>query len=124
MWVWVPGSSFLALPAAPPPPPASLLTSVHFPPQTKKLWGSKDTPAKALMRQRGTGGGPWAEADSRPLAWPQPWGGPFTLFPGRHFRNLPMPQRKIREEAGATLWEPRGVRHPDWAIRTGLGGRP
>ncbi|XP_040834230.1 protein FAM83E [Ochotona curzoniae] len=92
--------------------------------ETKKLWGSKDTPAKALMRQRGTGGGPWAEADSRPLAWPQPWGGPFTLFPGRHFRNLPMPQRKIREEAGATLWEPRGVRHPDWAIRTGLGGRP
>ncbi|XP_004597247.2 protein FAM83E [Ochotona princeps] len=92
--------------------------------EPKKLWGSKDTPAKALMRQRGTGGGPWAEADSRPLAWPQPWGGPFTLFPGRRVRNLPMPQRKIREEAGATLWEPRGVRHPDWAIRIGLGGRP
>uniref|UniRef100_A0ABI7YWL6 Scaffolding anchor of CK1 domain-containing protein n=1 Tax=Felis catus TaxID=9685 RepID=A0ABI7YWL6_FELCA len=28
--------------------------------ELKKSWGSKDTPAKALMRQRGMGGPPWA----------------------------------------------------------------
>ena len=58
------------------------LTSLSFPPQLKKSWGSKDTPAKALMRQRGAGGAPGGEADTRPLAWSQPWGGPLPLTPG------------------------------------------
>lgn len=85
--------------------------------ETKKSWGSKDTPARALMRQRG-------EADARPLAWSQPWGGPLPLLPGRRLRYLSPPQRRFGEEAAPRLLEPRGVRQPDWASRTGRGGWP
>ncbi|XP_047386038.1 protein FAM83E isoform X1 [Sciurus carolinensis] len=92
--------------------------------ELKKSWGSKDTPAKALMRQRGTGGGPWGEADTRPLAWSQPWGGPLPLVPARRLRYLSPTQRRFGEDAASKLPESRGVPQLDWASRSGLGGRP
>ncbi|XP_045387215.1 protein FAM83E [Lemur catta] len=92
----------------------------------QKSWGSRDTPAKALMRQRGTGGGPWAEADSRPppLAWSQPWGGPLPLIPPRRLHYLSPGPRRLGEDAASKLPEPRGIRQPDWGPRAGLGGQP
>ncbi|XP_003801571.1 protein FAM83E [Otolemur garnettii] len=92
----------------------------------QKSWGSKDTPAKALMRQRGTGGGPWAEADSRPLplAWSQPWGGPLPFIPARHFCYLSPAQRRFGEDAASKPPEARGIQQPDWASFTGPGGQP
>ncbi|XP_062944488.1 protein FAM83E [Cynocephalus volans] len=92
--------------------------------ELKKSWGSKDTPAKALMRQRGTGGGPWGEMDSRPLAWSQPWGGPLPLIPARRLRYLSPTHRRFGKDAVSKLPEPRGVWKPDWASRAGLGGQP
>nr|XP_012609583.1 protein FAM83E [Microcebus murinus] len=110
------------------PFPASLSSSVKWVPITllQKSWGSKDTPAKALMRQRGTGGGPWAEAESRPppLAWSQPWGGPLPLLPPRRLHYLSAAPRRLGEDATSRLPEPRGARQPDWAFRAGLGGQP
>ncbi|KAI6050083.1 protein FAM83E [Marmota monax] len=93
--------------------------------ELKKSRGSKDTPAKALMRQRGTGGGPWGEVDTRPLAWSQPWGGPLPLIPARrHLRYLSPTQRRLGDDAASKLPESRGFPKPDWASRSGLGGRP
>uniref|UniRef100_A0A2K6EYM9 Family with sequence similarity 83 member E n=1 Tax=Propithecus coquereli TaxID=379532 RepID=A0A2K6EYM9_PROCO len=88
----------------------------------QKSRGSKDTPAKALMRQRGTGGGPWAEADSRPP--PLPWGGPLPLIPPRRLHYLSPAPRRFGEDAASKLPEPRGIRQPDWASRAGPAGQP
>ncbi|KAK1329985.1 hypothetical protein QTO34_010169 [Cnephaeus nilssonii] len=92
--------------------------------ELKKSWGSKDTPAKALMRQRGTGGAPRGEVDSRPLAGPQPWGGPLPLIPGRRLRYLSPTRRRFGDDAAPKALEPRGGRQPGWATRAGLRGRP
>ncbi|KAJ1073465.1 hypothetical protein K5549_018502, partial [Capra hircus] len=92
--------------------------------ELKKSWGSKDTPAKALMRQRGAGGAPGGEADARPLAWSQPWGGPLPLTPGRRLRYLSPTRRRFAEDAASKLLEPRGIRQPDRATQPGLRGRP
>lgn len=91
----------------------------------KKSWDPKDTPAKALMRQRGAGGGPWGEADFRPLAWSQPWGGPLPLNPARRrLRYLSPTRRRFGEGAASKFPEPRGGRQPDWATWAGIRGRP
>nr|XP_007995634.2 protein FAM83E [Chlorocebus sabaeus] len=87
--------------------------------ELKKSWGSKDTPAKALMRQRGTGGGPRGEVDSRP-----PWGGALPLSPAHRLRYLSPARRRFAGDATFKLQEPRGVRPSDWAPRAGLGGQP
>ncbi|XP_036297519.1 protein FAM83E [Pipistrellus kuhlii] len=92
--------------------------------ELKKSWGSKDTPAKALMRQRGTGGAPRGEVDSRPLGGPQPWGGPLPLTPGRRLRYLSPTRRRFGDDAAPKALEPRGGRPPGWATRAGLRGRP
>lgn len=67
----------------------------------KKSWGFKDTPARALMRQRGTGGGPRGEMDSRPLAWSQPWGGPLPTILTRRLRYLSPAQRRLGDNASS-----------------------
>ncbi|XP_011834792.1 PREDICTED: protein FAM83E [Mandrillus leucophaeus] len=85
----------------------------------KKSWGSKDTPAKALMRQRGAGGGPRGEVDSRP-----PWGGALPLSPAHRLRYLSPARRRFAGDATFKLQEPRGVRPSDWAPQAGLGGQP
>ncbi|XP_046539985.1 protein FAM83E [Equus quagga] len=91
----------------------------------KKSWDPKDTPAKALMRQRGAGGGPWGEADFRPLAWSQPWGGPLPLIPARRrLRYLSPTRRRFGEGAASKFPEPGGGRQPDWATWAGIRGRP
>ncbi|XP_043293834.1 protein FAM83E [Cervus canadensis] len=92
--------------------------------ELKKSWGSKDTPAKALMRQRGAGGAPGGEADARPLAWSQPWGGPLPLTPGRRLRYLSPTRRRFAEDAASKRSEPRGIRQPDGATQPGLRGQP
>lgn len=111
-------------PSSPPSPGLSPqqpgLTSFSFPPQLKK---SKDTPAKALMRQRGTGGTPRGEADSHPLAGLQPWSSPLPLSPSRRFRYLSPTRRRFGDAAPKPL-EPRGGRQPGWATQAGLRGRP
>ena len=99
------------------------LTSLSFLPQLKKSWGSKDTPAKALMRQRGAGGAPGGEADTRPLAWSQPWGGPLPLTPGHRLRYLSPTRRRFGKDAASKLLEPRGIRQPDGATQPGLRGQ-
>ncbi|XP_070257714.1 protein FAM83E [Myotis yumanensis] len=91
--------------------------------ELKKSWGSKDTPAKALMRQRGTGGASRGEVDSRPLARPQPWGGPLPLIPDRRLHYLSR-TRRFGDDAAPTALEPRGGRQPGWATQAGLRGRP
>ncbi|XP_058136508.1 protein FAM83E [Dasypus novemcinctus] len=89
--------------------------------ELQKSWDSKDTPAKVLMRQRGTDGGRWAEADPRPLARPQPRGGHLPLLPPRlHF--LP-PARRFGEEPPSQAPQPRGWGQPDCAAPGGLGER-
>lgn len=100
------------------------LTSFSFPPQLKKSWGCKDTPAKALMRQRGAGGPPRGEANSRPLSGSHPWGGPLPLIPARRFRYLSPTRRRFGEDAASKPLEPRGGRQPHLAARAGLRGRP
>ncbi|XP_054444643.1 protein FAM83E [Pteronotus mesoamericanus] len=92
--------------------------------ELKKSWGSKDTPAKALMRQRGAGGTPRGEVDSRPPTGSQPWGGPRPLIPARHLRYLSPTRRRFGEDAAPKPPEPRGGRQPDWAKGPGLRGRP
>ncbi|XP_004440282.1 PREDICTED: protein FAM83E [Ceratotherium simum simum] len=92
--------------------------------EIKKSWGPKDTPAKALMRQRGAAGSPWGETDSRPLAWSQPWGGPLPLISARRLRYLSPTRRRFGEDAASKFPEPRGVQQPDWATRVGARGRP
>ncbi|XP_055407157.1 protein FAM83E [Bubalus kerabau] len=92
--------------------------------ELKKSWGSKDTPAKALMRQRGAGGAPGGEADTRPLAWSQPWGGPLPLTPGHRLRYLSPTRRRFGKDAASKLLEPRGIRQPDGATQPGLRGGP
>ncbi|XP_016061486.1 PREDICTED: protein FAM83E [Miniopterus natalensis] len=92
--------------------------------ELKKSWGSKDTPARALMRQRGTGGPPRGEADSHPLAGSQPWSGPLALIPSRRLRYLSPTRRRFGDNAAPRSPEPRGGRQPDWATRAGLRGRP
>ncbi|XP_008843207.1 protein FAM83E [Nannospalax galili] len=76
----------------------------------KKSWGFKDTPARALMRQRGTGGGSRGETDSRPLAWSQPWGGPLPTIPAHRLRYLSPAQRRLGDNTTS-----------DWV--SGLGPR-
>ncbi|XP_037372800.1 LOW QUALITY PROTEIN: protein FAM83E [Talpa occidentalis] len=88
--------------------------------ELKKSWGSKDTPAKALMRQRGTGGGPWGEADSRPLSW----GGLHPLTPTGRRLYLPSTRRRFGEDAVFQRSEPRGIQHLDWTPRAGPRGQP
>ncbi|XP_005879652.1 PREDICTED: protein FAM83E [Myotis brandtii] len=92
--------------------------------ELKKSWGSKDTPAKALMRQRGTGGASRGEVGSRPLARPQPWGGPLPPIPARHLHYLSPTRRRFGDDAAPTALEPRGGRQPGWATQAGLRGRP
>ncbi|KAF6077470.1 family with sequence similarity 83 member E [Phyllostomus discolor] len=92
--------------------------------ELRKSWGSKDTPAKALMRQRGTGGTARGEADSRPPSGPQPWGGPRPLIPARRFRYLSPTRRRFGDDAAPKPPGPRGGRQPDWATGAGLRGRP
>lgn len=77
--------------------------------QPKKPWSSKDTPARALMRQRGTGGGPRAEMDS----WSQPWGAPLPSTPAHRLRYLSPAQRRLGGNATT----------PDWASGSGSGRR-
>ncbi|XP_075394026.1 protein FAM83E [Tenrec ecaudatus] len=86
--------------------------------ELKKSWGSKDTPAKALMRQRGTGGGPWADGDhARPPALP--------LIPARRrLRYLSPTRRRLGEETAPKPSDLRSLGQPDWAQRPGLRGRP
>uniref|UniRef100_A0A8C5XTC8 Family with sequence similarity 83 member E n=1 Tax=Microcebus murinus TaxID=30608 RepID=A0A8C5XTC8_MICMU len=115
-------TSSSAAPSLPSSPHSLPRLTSPFPPQLQKSWGSKDTPAKALMRQRGTGGGPWAEAESRPP--PLPWGGPLPLLPPRRLHYLSAAPRRLGEDATSRLPEPRGARQPDWAFRAGLGGQP
>lgn len=112
--------SHLLPPLGPQVPP---LTSLSFPPQLKKFWDSKDTPAKALMRQRGAGGAPGGEADSGPLAPSQPWGGPLPLIPARRLHHPSPTRRRFGEDAASKLPEPRGIRQPDRAAQPGLRGR-
>lgn len=73
--------------------------------ELKKSWGSKDTPAKALMRQRGASGAPRGEA------------GPSPLTPARRLRY----RQRFGEDAASKPPEPRGGWQPDWATRAGLG---
>ncbi|XP_067574933.1 protein FAM83E [Pseudorca crassidens] len=91
--------------------------------ELKKFWGSKDTPAKALMRQRGAGGAPGGEADSGPLAPSQPWSGPLPLIPARRLHYPSPTRRRFGEDAASKLPEPRGIRQPDRAAQPGLRGR-
>uniref|UniRef100_A0A452SYL3 Family with sequence similarity 83 member E n=1 Tax=Ursus maritimus TaxID=29073 RepID=A0A452SYL3_URSMA len=102
--------------------PGPSLTTSSF--QLKKSWGSKDTPAKALMRQRGTGGAPRGETEPRPLSRSQPWGGPLPLLPARRLHYLSPTRRRSGEDAASKLLEPRGVQQPDRAAQAGLRGRP
>ncbi|XP_057568228.1 protein FAM83E [Hippopotamus amphibius kiboko] len=92
--------------------------------ELKKSWGSKDTPAKALMRQRGAGGAPSGEVDSHPLARSQPRGGPLPLIPARHLRYLSPTRRRLDEDAVSNLPEYRGIWQPDRAAQPGLRGWP
>ncbi|KAG8521382.1 Protein FAM83E [Galemys pyrenaicus] len=92
--------------------------------ELKKSWGFKDTPAKALMRQRGTGGSPWGEVDSRPLTCSQPWGSPLPLPPTSRLRHLSPIRRRFGEHTAFKLPEPRGIQHLHWTPRAGLGGQP
>ncbi|XP_021563503.1 protein FAM83E [Carlito syrichta] len=94
--------------------------------ELKKSWGSKDTPAKALMRQRGSGGGPRGEADSQPLAWSQPWGSPLPLVsPSRRRLGYLSPaRRRFGEDTASKLPEPRGLGQPDWSSWAARGGQP
>ncbi|KFO26245.1 Protein FAM83E [Fukomys damarensis] len=82
-----------------------------------KPWGSKETPAKALMRQRGTG-------EARPLARCQPWGSPLPPIPARRLRYLSPTRRRFGDNALSKPVELRGVQRPDWASRCGRAGRP
>lgn len=82
-----------------------------------KSWGSKDTPAKALMRQRGAG-------DARPFALCQPWGSHLPQLPARRLRYLSPTRRRFADSGPSKLAELRGIQHPDWASRSGRGGRP
>lgn len=109
LWLWDPGN---------------LLSPPSFPPQLKKSWGNKDTPARALMRQRGTGGLPRGEADSRPLAWCQPWGGPLPLTPAPRLHYLSPTRRRFGEDATSKLSEPRGTQQPDGAAQAEPRGQP
>ncbi|KAM9632796.1 protein FAM83E [Trichechus inunguis] len=86
--------------------------------ELKKSWGSKDTPAKALMRQRGTGGGQGGEGDPRPLA--------LLLIPAHthRLRYLSPTRRRFGEGTPPKLSDPRGLWQPDRAAWAGLGGRP
>ncbi|MBV95133.1 Protein FAM83E, partial [Eschrichtius robustus] len=90
--------------------------------ELKKSWGSKDTPAKALMRQRGAGGAPGGEADSGPLARFQPRGGPLPLIPARRLHYPSPTRRQFGGDAASKLPEPRGIRQPDRAAQPGLRG--
>ncbi|KAI5935977.1 Protein FAM83E [Manis javanica] len=92
--------------------------------ELKKSWGNKDTPARALMRQRGTGGLPRGEADSRPLAWCQPWGGPLPLTPAPRLHYLSPTRRRFGEDATSKLSEPRGTQQPDGAAQAEPRGQP
>lgn len=100
------------------------LTSLSFPPQLKKSWGNKDTPARALMRQRGTGGPPRGEVDSRPLAWCQPWGGPLPLTSAPRLHYLSPTRRRFGEDATSKLPEPRGTQQPHGAAQAEPRGQP
>ncbi|XP_066875743.1 protein FAM83E [Kogia breviceps] len=91
--------------------------------ELKKSWGSKDTPAKVLMRQRGAGGAPGGEADSGPLVRSQPWGGPLPGIPARRLHHPSPTRRRFGEDAASKLPEPRGIRQPDRAAQPGLRGR-
>lgn len=109
-------SSFLTTSSALPPslslalgPQEPALISLSFPLQLKKSWGSKDTPAKALMRQRGAGGAPRGDA------------GPPALTPARRLHYLSPTRERFGEGAAPKLPEPRGGWQPDWATRAGLG---
>ncbi|KAM8964047.1 protein FAM83E [Lycaon pictus] len=90
--------------------------------ELKMSWGSKDTPAKALMRQRGTGGAPRGEIEPRPVGRSQPWGGPLPLLPARRLRYLSPTRRRFGEDAASKLLEPRGVQQPDRGAQAGLRG--
>ncbi|XP_066127734.1 protein FAM83E [Saccopteryx bilineata] len=92
--------------------------------ELKKSWGPKDTPARALMRQRGTGGGPRGETDPRPRAGSQPWCGPLPLLPARRLRYMSPTRTRFSDNVAPNPPEPRGGRHPDWATRAGHRGRP
>ncbi|XP_032244861.1 LOW QUALITY PROTEIN: protein FAM83E [Phoca vitulina] len=92
--------------------------------ELKKSWGSKDTPAKALMRQRGTGGAPRGETEAGPLSRSQPRGGPLPLLPARRLRYLSPTRRRFGEDAASKLLGPRGFQQPDRAAQAGLKGRP
>ncbi|XP_004694040.2 PREDICTED: protein FAM83E [Condylura cristata] len=71
--------------------------------ELRKFWGSKDTPAKALMRQRGTGGSPWGEADSRSLSWAQPCGGLLSQTPTGRQLYLSPTRKRFGEDAASKL---------------------
>ncbi|XP_076987376.1 protein FAM83E [Tamandua tetradactyla] len=95
--------------------------------ELQKSWDSKDTPAKALMRQRGANGGPWGEADPPSLAWPQPRIGPLPRIPARRRLLLLSPSRRwLGEDPLSNPPPPTGSRswQPAWATLAGLGGRP
>ncbi|CAO2632928.1 Protein FAM83E [Lemmus lemmus] len=76
--------------------------------ELKKSWVSKDTPARALMRQRA----PRGEMDFHPLARSQPWSGPLPGIPGHHQRYLSPAQRRLGNNTTS-----------DWASGSGPGRR-
>ncbi|XP_029781319.1 protein FAM83E [Suricata suricatta] len=92
--------------------------------ELKKSWGSKDTPAKALMRQRGMGGAPWGETEPRPPGRSQSPGGPLPHLPARRLQYLSSAGRRFGEDAASKPQEPRGTPQSDWATQAGLRGRP
>lgn len=92
--------------------------------EIKRSWGSKDTPAKALMRRRGTGAGTRAEPEPRQSARAQPWVSPLP-FSGRLVHQRPLtPRRRLPEDSASKQQDPRGAWQVDWAARAGLGGQP
>ncbi|KAM6222062.1 protein FAM83E [Rhynchocyon petersi] len=84
--------------------------------ELKASWSSKDTPAKALMRQRGAGGVPRGERDPHPLVLP--------MIPPRRLRYLSPTRKRFSEDASLKLPDPRSYQQPDQATQMGLGGRP
>ncbi|XP_004619783.2 protein FAM83E [Sorex araneus] len=83
--------------------------------ELRRSWDAKDTPAKALMRHRGAGGGPRAEVDSRLP----------SLSPGRHLHYLSTsPRRWFGDDTANRLLDHRSTQPPDWNPVTGFGARP
>ncbi|XP_055991548.1 protein FAM83E [Sorex fumeus] len=83
--------------------------------ELRKSWDAKDTPAKALMRHRGAGGGPRAEVDSRLP----------PLSSSRHLHYLSTsPRWWFGDDAAFKPLDPRSTQLLDWSPVAGFGARP